>query len=162
MPKLSGLPSCISYAAGSGAAAVRAAAYCSMSRLSRQPRDGDGDGLADGALDLQEAIAGAEASYGPDSRNIVSFLGNAAAHYRNAGDLQRSLEYSERLAAIIESDPNPPAWRGAVALAEYGKTLHALGEAQSTQVLGRARSVLANTLGTSDPRVREIDTLLDR
>ena len=114
-----------------------------------------------GAL-LQEAIAGAEASYGPDSRNIVSFLGNAAAHYRNAGDLQRSLEYSERLAAIIESDPNPPAWRGAVALAEHGKTLHALGEAQSTQVLGRARSVLANTLGTSDPRVREIDTLLDR
>ena len=103
---------------------------------------------------LQEVLAGQEETTGANKPVNLPTYGVAAQLYRQKGELHVSLEYGERIEAIIDSDPKPLTWVGALPLIEYGHTLTALGRAdEATRVFDRANAVLRSTFGDADPRV---------
>ena len=103
---------------------------------------------------LLEVIAGQEEIAGDNKPVNLPTYGIAAQLYRQKGELNVSLAYGERIQAIIDDDPKPLAWGGALALLENGYTLAALGrDDEAEKVLDRANAVLRATFGDADPRV---------
>ena len=91
---------------------------------------------------LLQALTDKEKAAGHDNPTVLPFLGVATAHYRRAGDLDRSLAYGKRIAAIVANDEQALVWSGALALLEYGDTLQAMGDSSAAAVMEQANAVL--------------------
>ena len=103
---------------------------------------------------LLEVIAGQEETTGDNNSVNLPTYGIGVQLYRQKGELNESLEYGERIQAIIDSDPKPLTWAGALALIEYGHTLAVLGrDDEAEKIFDRANAVLRSTFGDADPRV---------
>lgn len=116
--------------------------------LSVQGKFGEAEAL------LLDVIAGQEETTGNDNSVNLPTYGTAVQLYRLKGELNDSLEYGERIQAIIDSDPKPLTWVGALAFIEYGHTLAALDrDDEAEKVFDRASAVLRSIFGDADPRV---------
>ncbi|HNP62354.1 MAG TPA: serine/threonine-protein kinase [Woeseiaceae bacterium] len=96
---------------------------------------------------LLDALLEKGTSTGVGNVTLLPFLGAVTAHYRQAGNLDESLRYGEQIATIAASDEQPLHWHGALALAEYGATLRAVGDESADEVLYRANAVLDEVFG---------------
>jgi serine/threonine-protein kinase len=106
------------------------------------------------------AISEQEETVGQSNAVNLSSYGVAAELYRRKGELDESLVYGEKMAAIIRDDPRPLAWEGALALLQYGHTLKALGrDADADAVFRQSGDVLRSTFGAADPRAAEVSQL---
>ena len=100
-----------------------------------------------------------EAVWQDKAVNLSSYA-LAAEFFRGKGEFDESLIYGRKIAAIIQDDPSPLAWEGALALLQYGHTLKALGrDAEARTVFDRSLDVLRSTFGDADPRVIEVSEL---
>jgi serine/threonine-protein kinase len=109
---------------------------------------------------ILDAIAEQEEIAGQDKPVNLSSYSVAAELLRRKGELNESLEYGEKIAAIVRDDPSPLTWGGALALLQYGYTLKALDrDADADDVFRRVHSVLRSTFGDTDPRVVEVGDL---
>ena len=103
---------------------------------------------------LLEVITGQEETTGDNNSVNLPTYGIAAQLYRQKGALNESLAYGERIQAIIDSEPKPLTWAGALALIEVGHTLAVLGrDDEAEKIFDRANAVLRATFGDADPRV---------
>ncbi|HNP64944.1 MAG TPA: serine/threonine-protein kinase [Woeseiaceae bacterium] len=105
-------------------------------------------------------IAEQEETLGQANAVNLSSYAVAAELYRHKGELDESLVYGEKIAAIVQDDLSPLAWEGALALLQYGHTLKALGrDGDARAVFRQSYNVLQSTFGDTDPRVVEIREL---
>ncbi len=106
---------------------------------------------------IQETIAEKEAGAGSDSASLIEYFVPAAAHYRRAGDLEKSKELSSRAHDIARNALPQGNWIAALGIAEYAHTLIAMNQRDEAKKLFReAHSSLLATFGEEDLRVVEL------
>lgn len=109
-----------------------------------------------------KVLAEKEADVGSDNPTLVEYLTAIAAHYRRAGELDRSLQYAERGYRIAQSEAAKGRWAAAGALVEYAHTLRATGRADEAQRFYReAHDLLQATFGVDDSRAQELAVYLN-
>ncbi len=123
--------------------------------LSAQSQIEEATQIFENLLAEQESIAGT------DSPVVLEALISAAAHYRSVGDLRTAEGLAERAHSIAEKALPEGAWIGALATAEYGRTLLAQGERQSAlRHFRNARTSLRDTFGPKHGAVVALDAFL--
>jgi len=103
---------------------------------------------------LLDTLARSDESSGADSINAIGFLAALGAHYRRAGELQRSLVYTARANSLAHLSDARALWTSADGIAEHARTLAALHRnGEAAPLFQEAAAVLTATFGDNDPRV---------
>ncbi|MEO1204197.1 MAG: tetratricopeptide repeat protein, partial [Pseudomonadota bacterium] len=93
-----------------------------------------------------------------DSPQAVRSLSIAAMLFRQKGQVERALEYSERMIAIVRSNTDGDHWRTATYLAEHGRTLLANGQqGAGIDALREAQRILSQSFGPRNSHLSKVN-----